>query len=239
MERQCLKTYDERQKRQFLACKALALGYRGVSSVAYASGVCIDTIYSGIHELRSKSNETFPQNRIRKAGGGRKPILEKHSEYLSVFDEIAESYTAGLPQDPDVLWLTISTSQIVAIFKERCINVSPYIIRKMKAAKGFKNRSFAKSLTLKVVKDRNAQFEKIKSVLKGCETIGIPVFSIDTKKKEMIGNFKRPGKVSSKGGTPKSNDHDFKTFSKGTIVPHGIYDLNTFSSSYYFILLMY
>ena len=226
MERQCMISYDERQRRQFLAGKACTLGYHGVSLMAQAAGVCIDTIYSGIRELKSKANETFPENRVRRIGGGRKPTLEKHPEILSVFDEIAEAYTAGLPQDPDVVWLTVSTSQLVTLFKERGINVSSYLVRKMRAARGFKERSFSKSLTLKDVKDRNAQFEKIRSVLNECDSAGIPVFSIDTKKKEMIGNFKRPGKVSAKGGNPKSYDHDFKTFSEGTIVPHGIYDVN-------------
>ena len=226
MERQCMITYDERQRRQFLASKACALGYHGVSLVAQAAGVCIDTIYSGIHELKSGANETFPENRVRKSGGGRKPVLEKHPEYLSVFDKIAEAYTAGLPQDPDVVWLTVSTSQLVTLFKEHGINVTPYTVRKMKAARGFKDRSFTKSLTLKDVKDRNAQFVKIRSVLNECESADIPILSIDTKKKEMLGNFKRPGKVSAKGGNPKSYDHDFKTFSEGTIVPHGIYDVS-------------
>ena len=225
MDRQCLMTYDERQKRQFLANKAYALGYYGVTLVSRAANVCIDTIYRGIHELKSKDNETFPTGRIRAAGGGRKPILVKHAELLSVFDEITKDYTAGLPQNPDVIWLTISTPQIVNLFKERGITVSHYLVRQMKSIRGFKERSFVKAITLKDVKDRNAQFEKIKGVVRKCETADIPILSIDTKKKEMLGNFKRAGKVSSKGGTPKSYDHDFKTFSNGMIVPHGIYDV--------------
>ena len=225
MERQCMKTYDERQRRQFLAGKACALGYHGVSLVSRAANVCIDTIYRGIHELESKANDTFPDGRIRAVGGGRKPTLSKHAEFLSVFDEITEAYTAGLPQDPDVIWLTVSTPQIVSLFKERGIAVSPYLVRQMKDVRGFKDRSFVKAMTLKDVKDRNAQFERIRSVVKACEAADIPVLSIDTKKKEMLGNFKRAGKVASKGGTPKSYDHDFKTFSNGTIVPHGIYDV--------------
>lgn len=218
-------TYDERQKRQFLANKAYALGYYGATLVSRAANVCIDTIYRGIHELKSKDNETFPAGRIRAGGGGRKPILVKHAEFLSVFDEITKDYTAGLPQNPDVIWLTISTPQIVNLFKERGITVSHYLVRQMKSIRGFKERTFVKAITLKDVKDRNAQFEKIKSVVRKCETADIPILSIDIKKKEMLGNFKRAGKVSSKGGTPKSYDHDFKTFSNGTIVPHGIYDV--------------
>lgn len=146
MERQCLMTYDERQKRQFLANKAYALGYYGVTLVSRAANVCIDTIYRGIHELKSKDNETFPAGRIRAAGGGRKPILVKHAEFLSVFDEITKDYTAGLPQNPDVIWLTISTTQIVNLFKERGITVSHYLVRQMKNIRGFKERPFVKAL---------------------------------------------------------------------------------------------
>ncbi len=92
--------YNERQRRQFLACKAFALGYHEVSLVAQAAGVCIETVYKGLHELKYKDNETFPENRMRKAGGGRKPVLIKHPGYLSIFDEIAENHTAGLPKTP-------------------------------------------------------------------------------------------------------------------------------------------
>ena len=104
------------------------------------------------------------------------------------------AYTAGLPQDPDVIWLTVSTSQIVSLFKERGITVSPYLVRRMKDVRGFKDRSFVKAMTLKEVKERNAQFEKIKNLVTECEASAVPVLSIDTKKKDMIGNFKRAGK---------------------------------------------
>ena len=141
-----------------------------------------------------------------------------------MFDEIAASHTAGLPQDDTVVWLNISVSQIVDQFKERGIPVSRYIVNQMRQNRGFKKRSFLKALTLKDVKDRNAQFEKIKRVRSECEANGIPVFSIDTKKKEMIGNFKRQGTVLCKG-KPKAYDHDFNSFADGMIIPHGIYDV--------------
>lgn len=79
MERQCMTTYNERQLRQFLAAKARALGYHGVSMVASAAHVRLSTVYRGIHELESNSNDSFPKGRIRNFGGGRKPIIEKHS----------------------------------------------------------------------------------------------------------------------------------------------------------------
>lgn len=225
-EMKCLNTYNERQRRQYLASKADSLGCHGVSLVCKATGVCRDTIYRGRRELDTNANDKFPNGRIRTPGGGRLPVLKKHPEYLDVFDEITAAHTAGLPQDASVIWLTISVRQIIDMFEERGISVSSHVVNQMKKARGFRERSFVKALTLKDVKDRDAQFEKIKKVRSECESNGIPVFSIDTKKKEMIGNFKRQGTVSCKG-QPKSFDHDFKSFSAGTIVPHGIYDVGT------------
>ena len=223
-EMKCLSTYNERQRRQYLASKADSLGCHGVSLVCEAVGVCRDTIYRGRYELYTNANDSFPKGRIRAVGGGRTSTLKKHPEYLDVFDEIVASYTAGLPQDDTVIWLTVSVIQIIDLFKERGIVVSRHVVNLMKKARGFKNRSFVKDKTLKDVKDRNAQFKKIQEIRSECETYGIPIFSIDTKKKEMIGNFKRQGTVSCKG-KPKAYDHDFKSFSDGIIVPHGIYDV--------------
>lgn len=223
-EMMCLDIFNERQRRQFLAAKASSLGCHGIRLVCEAASVCRDTLYRGLRELGTTANETFPNERVRAAGGGRTAILKKHPEYLDVFDEIAASHTAGLPQDDTVVWLNISVSQIVDQFKERGIPVSRYIVNQMRKNRGFKKRSFLKALTLKDVKDRNAQFEKIKRVRSECEANGIPVFSIDTKKKEMIGNFKRQGTVLCKG-KPKAYDHDFNSFADGMIIPHGIYDV--------------
>ena len=223
-EMKCLSTYNERQRRQYLASKADSLGCHGVSLVCEAVGVCRDTLCRGRYELDTNANDSFPKGRIRAVGGGRTSTLKKHPEYLDVFDEIVASYTAGLPQDDTVIWLTVSVIQIIDLFKERGIVVSRHVVNLMKKARGFKNRSFVKDKTLKDVKDRNAQFKKIQEIRSECETYGIPIFSIDTKKKEMIGNFKRQGTVSCKG-KPKAYDHDFKSFSDGIIVPHGIYDV--------------
>lgn len=222
----CLKTYNERQFRQYLASKADTIGCHGVSYVCNVIGVCHDTLYRGLRELESNANDSFPNGRVRAVGGGRKSILKKNPELLDIFNEIADSHTAGLPQDDEVLWLTIPVSKIVVLFKERGFDVSPYVVRQMKKAKGFKERSFVKALTLKEAEGRNAQFEKIDRIRSECTSQGIPIFSIDTKKKEMIGNFKRQGTVSCKG-SPKSYDHDFQSFAEGLIVPHGIYDVRT------------
>ncbi len=213
---------DERTKRHFLATKVLSLGRHGVSLVAKASGVNRDTIYKGIHEL--KSDDQLPEGRVRKSGGGRKCRLDKEPVLLEVFDNIVEAHTAGLPQDDSVRWLGLTTTQIRDVFKERGIDISGYHVRQMTTARGFKKRSFLKARTLKDVEDRDAQFRKIATLTEQCLSQGLPVLSIDTKKKEIIGNFKRQGQVLCKE-QPKSLDHDFLSFSEGTIVPQGIYDV--------------
>lgn len=91
-------------------------------------------------------------------------------------------------------------------------------------AAGLKRRSFTKSLPLREVEDRDAQFLKINAARTACIEAGIPIISVDTKKKENAGNFKRDGQVYCTS-SPKALDHDFETFSGGTIVPHGIYDM--------------
>lgn len=213
---------NEKLKRRFLATKAVPLGRHGVTWVAEASGVNRDTIYKGIHEL--KADEQTPKGRVRKPGGGKKRLLDKEPVLLEVFDDIVEAHTAGLPQDDSVRWVSLTIPQIRGIFKERGIDISDYHVRQMVAVRGFKKRSFVKSRTLKDDKDRDAQFRKINSLTEQCLSQGIPVLSIDTKKHEMIGNFKRSGKVICKGH-PKALDHDFLSFADGKIVPHVIYDI--------------
>ena len=213
---------DEKSKRRFLATKAIPLGCHGVTWVAEASGVNRDTIYKGIHEL--EADEQIPDGRVRKPGGGNKRLLDKKPVLLEVFDDIVEAHTAGLPQDDSVRWVSLTIPQIREIFKERGIDISDYHVRQMVAARGFKKRSFVKSKTLKDDKDRDAQFQKIDTLVEQCLNQGVPVLSIDTKKQEMIGNFKRPGQVICKE-QPKALDHDFLSFADGKIVPQGIYDI--------------
>ena len=103
-------------------------------------------------------------------------------------------------------------------------DISRYFVRQILDSLGIRERSFYKDLPMKEVKNRDEQFLRISSIRKEAEAVGLHVISIDTKKKEMLGNFKREGKALSNGPL-KSLDHDFSTFSDGQIVPHGIYDV--------------
>ena len=103
-------------------------------------------------------------------------------------------------------------------------DISRYFVRQILDSLGLRERSFYKDLPMKEVKNRDEQFQRISSIREEAEAVGLPIISIDTKKKEMIGNFKRDGKALCNGPL-KSLDHDFSTFSDGQIVPHGIYDV--------------
>lgn len=136
-----------------------------------------------------------------------------------------ESSTAGLPQDDNVKWTYLTVPQIVTRLSELGIAVSCYIVRQMLQTRGYKKRKLLKMKELSQNENRNEQFEKI-AVYRGYFTdMNFPVLSIDTKKKEMLGNFHRCGTHYSTSAKTVY-DHDFPSSSQGQIVPHGIYDVN-------------
>ena len=222
MEMEYLATLNERDRRHFIACKASGPNGGSIKAVAKAFHCSPNTVSKAIHEMTH--HIAPPDGRQRMPGGGAKRKVDKHPEWVAAFEEIVSSHTAGLPQDESVVWLDINVPQIRREFLKRGHDVSCHVIRGMLASAGLKRRSFLKSLPLREVEDRDAQFVKIGAAKAACVEAGIPVISIDTKKKEMLGNFKREGKAFS-NGQPLAYDHDFSTFSDGQIVPHGIYDV--------------
>lgn len=215
---------NERERRQFLATKATNLKSQGFSyrKVSKFLGISTHTIQKGIKELLS--GEEIGEGRIRKKGGGRKSALLQNPQWTQAIMQIIEPYKAGLPQDENVVWISLSVSQIMSELKAIGCNISRYFVRQILDSLGFRERAFYKDLPMKNVEDRNEQFDRIANIRAEASKVGLPIISIDTKKKEMIGNFKREGKALSSGPL-KSLDHDFSTFSGGSIVPHGIYDV--------------
>lgn len=222
VEMECVSTLNERDRRHFIACKATGPNGGSIRGVCKAFCCSPNTVTKAIRELSDKI--VPPDGRQRMPGGGAKKKLDKHPEFKSAFDDIVSKHMAGLPQDESVIWLDLSIPQIRRKLTERGIDVSAYIVKQLIKNAGLKKRSFLKSLPLREAKDRNAQFEKIAAAKEACLESGIPIISIDTKKKEMVGNFKRDGQVFCPS-QPKACDHDFASFSDGVIVPHGIYDL--------------
>lgn len=214
---------NERDRRWFLATKAADLKTQGLSyrKVSKIMGTSTHTLQNGRQELLS--GEGPGDGRIRRTGAGRKSVLPQHPEWTQAVVQIIEPHTAGLPQDENVVWISLSVTQIMNELSAIGYDISRHFVRQILDSLGLRERSFYKDLPMKDVKDRNERFEQITAIREEASSAGLPIVSIDTKKKEMLGNFKREGKALSNGPL-KSLDHDFSTFSDGQIVPHGIYD---------------
>ena len=215
---------NERDRRLFLATRAESLRSQGLSYRKFSKrmGISTHTLQNGLQELHS--GHPVERKRIRREGGGRHAVLPQHPEWIQAVVRIIEPHTAGLPQDEDVVWVSLTKTQIQNELAKAGFVISRYYITQILDSLELKERSFRKDIPMRDVKDRNEQFENIASVRESLEKVGIPIISVDTKKKELLGNFKRDGKALS-NGTLKSFDHDFATFGNGTVVPHGIYDV--------------
>lgn len=215
---------NERDRRLFLATRAESLRSQGLSYRKFSKrmGISTHTLQNGLQELHS--GHPVERKRIRREGGGRHAVLPQHPEWIQAVVRIIDPHTAGLPQDEDVVWVSLTKTQIQNELAEAGFVISRYHITQILDSLELKERSFRKDIPMRDVKDRNEQFENIASVRESLEKVGIPIISVDTKKKELLGNFKRDGKALS-NGTLKSFDHDFATFGNGTVVPHGIYDV--------------
>ncbi len=187
-----LATLNERDRRHFIACKASEPDGSAIKAVAKAFHCSPNAVSKGIHEI---TNHIAPPDGMqRMPDGGAKKKVDKHPEWVAAFEEIVSCHMAGLPQDEDAVWIGLSVPQIRREFLRRDLDVSCHVIRGMLASAGLKRRSFLKSLPLREVEDRNAQFVKIGDAKAACTEAGIPIVSMETKKKEKVGNFKRDGK---------------------------------------------
>jgi transposase len=223
-EMEYLKEANERLARHFIAIIAERNGIHGVSLVCSILGVSRNTVYRGLRELQSK--EHLDEGRVRKQGGGRKSTLAKHPEYITVFREIVEFDIAGLPQNANTKWLRLSPSQIQQIFYEQYhIAVSLYTVRQIIKAEGYTRRKPVKALPMADCELRDEQFKVIEQLRRYSEEHGIPIFSVDTKKKELLGPYRRDNGTAYTTEPVEVNDHDYSTFSNGKMVPYGIYDV--------------
>jgi hypothetical protein len=216
---------NEKQRRRFLASEAKEYGRGGVSEVSRISGVSRTTIYTGLHEL--ESGEKNDVSRIRKSGGGRKSVKTTIPNIKEKVLEIVEGSTYGNPEKV-LSWTTQSLRKIQAALLENNIRVSFKTVGAILDDMGYSKQANQKMLQVgEPHPDRNAQFEFINKCAKEFIDKGNPVISVDTKKKENIGNFKNNGTEYRKTKDPrKVLDHDFAFEDLGKIAPYGIYNLN-------------
>jgi len=214
--------FSEKNRRLYAGIEALKLPYGGVSYIARLFDCSRSTVIRGINEL--DETETLDQNRSRKQGGGRIPELEKHQNIDEVFLALLKEHTAGDPMDEKVKWTDLTRAEISSLLKQKGFKVSRNIVIKLLKKHGYVKRKAIKKKSIgKQHIHRNAQFERIDELKSSFLSEGNPVISVDTKKKELIGNLSREGKIYT-SETIEVFDHDFPTLAEGVAIPHSIFD---------------
>lgn len=220
-----LTMLNERQKRLYLAQEAVYFGYGGIVAISNLTGVSRTTITNGIEELEAA--ETLASDRIRKEGGGRKAIKETNPDVVNEIQKIVETQTYGNPENP-LSYTTKSLRKIEAELKSKGYKIGYDTIGKILVELGYSLQLNQKMLQVNEAHpNRDEQFKFINDNSKEASETGMPVISIDAKKKEYIGNFKNEGKTYNKKGNPtKVFDHDFPLEELGKVTPYGVYDIN-------------
>jgi len=216
---------NERTKRLWCATEAKILKRGGIAKVSKATNVSRNTILKGLKELENISSSPVEDGKIRKAGGGRKKIVEKYSSAEEELFKILEPSVRGDPQSP-LLWTTKSLRNLSGELKKININISRGTVANILKANNFSLQANRKTDEGSSHIDRDKQFNHIYSKVKKFQQSGNPVISIDAKKKELIGNFKNEGREwHSKADSPKVKVYDFLSDATGKITPYGIYDI--------------
>ena len=221
---------DEKQKRILYGVAAEVLGHGGTATVHEITGASRNTITNGIKEVDSEvtvSPNDRDSYRIRKPGAGRKTAKEKNSGLYQKIEEIVKSSTYGSPMKT-ITWTTLSLRKIASQLAEYGYHVSQNIVSRALDQLGYSKQQNQKNLQVgKPHPDRDAQFRFIDAKATEFLEAGDPVISVDTKKKELIGNFKNNGQEYCQKKNPrKVLDHDFALPELGKVAPYGIYVVN-------------
>jgi hypothetical protein len=219
---------NERVRRYWAATEASALGWGGVSAVAQATGLSRTTIQNGIKELEQRQSSTdfeVPSNYQRSPGGGRKPLTETDRHLQRDLKKLVESSTRGSPTSP-LKWTCKSSRQLADELERKGHQVSYHTLTRMLEDLDYSLQGNRKTKEGSDHPDRDAQFEHINRKVKLFQKRGQPVISVDTKKRELIGDFKQNGREWRPKGSPaKVRTHDFKDKQLGHAIPYGVYDL--------------
>ena len=214
---------NERQRRLFAAAEARSAGRGGVAAVARATGMAVDTIRSGVHEL--ESGETLDPGRVRRPGAGRKPLVEVDPTLLADIERLVDESSRG---DPESLlrWTSKSVRNLAEALGEMGHEVHFATVAKLLRALGYSLQANSKAKEGAQHPDRDAQFHHINATAKAAVKRGEPVISVDTKKKENVGDFKAVGSEWRPKGKPELvRTHDFPDEQLGKAIPYGVYDL--------------
>jgi Rhodopirellula transposase DDE domain len=213
---------DERQRRLVLGAEARALGHGGVTAVARAAGISAVTVARGVDEVEAGGK---PLGRTRRPGGGRKPAAESDPDLGPALLALVEPGSRGDPESP-LRWTTKSLRRLQAELAAAGHRASAPTVAKLLRAEGFSLQANAKTIEGAQHPDRDAQFRYLNDQAVDHIGTGDPVISVDTKKKELVGQFKNGGREWLPRGEPERvNVHDFMDKQLGKAIPYGVYDI--------------
>jgi len=214
---------NERDRRLFAASEARAAGRGGIAAVSRATGIARSTIGRGLADLQSGAVPS--STRVRRRGGGCKAATQTQPGLLDALKDLVQSSIRGDPEAA-LLWVSKSQRILSAALAERGFTAGQKLVGRLLRRLGFSLQANAKTREGTSHPDRNAQFEHINAEVKAFQAVGEPVISVDTKKKELVGDFKNGGRELRPKGQPEPvRVHDFPIPELGKAVPYGIYDV--------------
>jgi transposase len=215
---------DERGRRRWTAIEARSLGRGGIAAVAEATGISDRTIRTGMRELAA--GNSLPPYRQRREGAGRRSCQEEQPGLVTALEELISPTTRGDPTNP-LRWTCKSTRILAAELRNQGFEVGASTVRELLRELGYSLQGNRKTREGIQHPDRNAQFEHINARVKARKRRGEPALSVDTKKKEKLGNKSNRGREYEPHGHPRETDtHDFLDQKKGKVVPYGVYDIH-------------
>jgi Rhodopirellula transposase DDE domain len=216
---------DERARRHWAATEAAELAWGGVTAVAAATGLSRATIAAGLRELRSPDSDPVPVGEVRRPGGGRKLAEEADPGLSATLDALIDPTTRGDPESP-LRWTCKSTRRLAAELSRQGHPVSASTVAALLRGLGYSLQANRKTREGGAHPDRDAQFGYINDQTRRLQRRGQPVVSVDTKKKELLGDFKNAGREWQPPGQPEEvRVHDFQDPALGKAIPYGVYDV--------------
>lgn len=222
---------NERMRRRWAACEAMAMGRGGISAVSRETGLSRNTILRGMREIEAEMPKLADaigrqdQERIRQPGGGRRRRTDEDSTLLKDLRKLLEPVTRGDPMS-HLLWTSKSTRKLATELEAKGHEVSHSTIAHLLADLGYSLQSTRKTREGDQHPERDAQFQHINRQIRALQRQGQPVISVDTKKRELVGNFKNAGREWHRQGQPEEvRIHDFRDKELGVAIPYGVYDL--------------
>lgn len=214
---------DERGRRQFAAVAARLAGYGGIAAVARATGIVPSTIWRGLTELDDPA--PLSADRVRRPGGGRRRLVEQDPKLLAALNGLVAPGARGDPMSP-LRWTSKSLRRLARELRAMGHAISHTVVGELLQGMGFSLQANRKTREGDHHPDRDAQFAYLSDAVSAALAAGQPAISVDAKKKELVGDFKNPGREWHPRGDPEAvRVHDFLIQELGRAIPYGVYDL--------------